>query len=371
MTRRPTSALGIPLILAAALILHTTTTRAQADDPAPYVLHVYPTLIQVPALVLNSHRKPLPPVALQKFDISLDAGPVFHPTQMRLEGDDPINLAILLDTNIDPDTILKNFPTALAALSPGSLHTQDRVSIYAVDCILVRSAENVPASATTLREGILHALSYPTLHGKNSRPACGDKLALWDSVMSITRALSNLPGRRVLLIVSNGVDGGSHSKWNDFLHFVNLQSVTVFGLRSAYVSMDSPATFQRYGRGGLSSVSTAVQDPHEDLFQSLCELNGGMILNTRAKDLTRDLQSFVTLLRNRYILEFPRSNDAPSGPHSILVTIPNTNAFITTAGVVVPLADAKLLADPNTVPSAPTQIKFGTRRPLDPAASPH
>jgi len=368
MTRRPTPASGLTLLFAAALIVHAAVTGAQAQDPAPYTLHVYTSLIQVPALVLSANRKPLPPIPLQNFDISLDAGPTFHPTQMRLEGDDPLSLAILLDASVDQDSMAKNFATALASLSPGFLHPQDHVTVYVMDCVLVRSINDAPATAAVLRGGIVGALAFPTLHGKKSRPACGSKLRLWDSITRITMTLSDLPGRRVLLIASDGVDGGSQTKWSDLVHFASLNSVSIFGLRNPDLSTISNRMSQRFGRG-LSGFSTTGQDPREDLFQALCELNGGMILSTRAKDLTRNLESFVTLVRNRYILEFPRANDAPPGPHNIQVTIPKTNAFITTAGVVVPLADPKLLADPNTVPSDPTQVKFGTRRPLD--TSPH
>jgi len=370
MTRRLPPASSIPLILISALILHTASGEAQGADPVPYTLHVYTNLIQIPTLVLSTSRKPLPPIPLQKFDISLDAGPTFHPSQIRLEGDDPISLAILLDASLEPDTILKNFPNALAALASGSLHPDDHVSIYAVDCTLVRSTEDTPASPAALREGVLHALSYPTLHGKKKGSACGSKLRLWDAVTSATQGLANFPGRRVLLIVSDGIDGSSQVKWNDAVHFANWKSVAIFGLRSPYAPVVSAPVPQQFGRRS-AGFSTAGQELNEDPFRQLCELDGGMILNTRAKDLAHNLESFVTLLRNRYILEFPRANDAPPGSHNIEVTIPKTSAFITTSGVIVPVPDPKLLADPNTVPSAPTQVKFGTRRPLDPATSPH
>jgi hypothetical protein len=366
MTRRRFPASTFALLLLAALLsaLGATAVSAQ-DDPAPYVLHVYANLIQVPALVLSKARKPLPPVPLTKFDISLDSGPTFHPTQMRLEGDDPISLAILIDASDSHDSIVQNFSLALSSLSPGFLHPQDHISIYAVDCALIRSSNDLPAGAFLLRAGVDHALAALNLHGPKRHSNCADTLRLWDSVVTVARALADMPGRRVLLIVSNGTDKGSQTKWADTLRNINLVGVGVFGMRSSYAATATQDAAQFYSRHSFG-VPASMQTPYEDPFQELCEANGGIILNSRSKDLSRTLATFVTLLRNRYILEFPRSNDAPSGQHNITVTISRTDAFITTAGVLVPLADPKLLADPNTVPTTPSQIKFGTRRPLDP-----
>ena len=366
MTRRRFPASTFALLLLAALLsaLGATAVSAQ-DDPAPYVLHVYANLIRVPTLVLSKARKPLPPVPLTKFDISLDSGPTFHPTQMRLEGDDPVSLAILIDASDSHDSIVQNFSLALASLSPGLLHPQDHVTIYAVDCALIRSSDDVPASASLLSAGVDHALAAPNLHGPKRHSNCMESLRLWDSVVTVTRPLADMPGRRVLLIVSNGADKSSQTKWVDTLRAMNLAGVSVFGLRSSYAALAAQDAAQFYSRHSFG-IPASMQTPYEDPFQELCEANGGIILSSRSKDLSRALATFVSLLRNRYILEFPRSNDAPGGLHNIAVTIPQKDAFITTAGVLIPLADPKLLADPNTVPSTPFQIKFGTHRPLDP-----
>jgi len=366
MTRRrlPASIFALPFLAALHLAIGASVASAQ-DDPPPYVLHVYTNLIQVPTLILSKAHKPLPPVPLTNFDISLDSGPTFHPTQMRLEGDDPISLAILIDASDPDNSIVRNFSLALSSLVPGFLHSQDHVTVYALDCALIRSSDDLPASAFLLRDGVELALAATNLHGPKRHTTCANKLRLLDSVVTITNTLASMPGRRVLLVVSNGIDTASQTKWVNNPRYLNLAGVSVFGLRSSFASATAEDNAQFYSRHAYGAVSGS-QSSYEDLFRELCEMNGGMVLSTRAKDLTRNLDTFVDLLRNRYILEFPRSNDAPSGLHNIAVTIPQKDAFITTAGVLIPLADPKLLADPNTVPTTPSQIKFGTRRPLDP-----
>ena len=93
-----------------------------------------------------------------------------------------------------------------------------------------------------------------------------------------------------------------------------------------------------------------------------------MLLSTTTS-LEFTLQRFVTVLRERYIVEFPRPANSTSGQHAMNVQVAKGNYFIRPAGISVPIPDAALLADPTTVPSDPSRTpKQGTRKPL---AQPH
>ena len=41
-----------------------------------------------------------------QFRLSLDSGPTFQPTHVRMEGDDPISMAILIDTMVPKSELL-------------------------------------------------------------------------------------------------------------------------------------------------------------------------------------------------------------------------------------------------------------------------
>ena len=70
---------------------------AVVDGGVP-TLHVYTNLIQIPTLVLGPDRERLKtPIAESRFSISIDNGPWFRVTHVRMEGDDPVSLSILLD----------------------------------------------------------------------------------------------------------------------------------------------------------------------------------------------------------------------------------------------------------------------------------
>src|SRR6202044_2058552 len=97
------------------------------DEPI-HTLHVYTDLVQVPTLVLGrNHESISPPIADQRFSVSIDFGPWFRVTHTRMEGTDPISLSILLDTGGASADLLPKIDDAIAALAPSSLSTRDRV----------------------------------------------------------------------------------------------------------------------------------------------------------------------------------------------------------------------------------------------------
>jgi hypothetical protein len=342
----------------------TPPSPAPAPAETPYVLHVYANLVQVPTLVLNTDFKPLPPVAMRDFNIRLDSGPTFHPTKMHIEGDEPISLAVLLDASGNQDRLLKGLPADFAQFAAKSLRPHDRLSVFAIDCKLIRSAESLPASYPQIEQAITNALSAPTLHGGKPKAACGHSIHLWDATTKVIESLSGQPGRRVLLIVSEGEDRKSRMPWSNLTEYAALSNVTVFGLRDL-VEFAGDYGYRYFNRG-VSGVIVAQGNMQEDLYMNLCEQNGGLILSTVPQDLPRTLETFVAMLRGRYIIEFPRPDDSTAGRHAIDITLRSRLAFIATAGVQVALPEGDR-NDPSTVPSAPSPAVMGKRRPVKPS----
>ena len=370
MTRQNAPASLRSLLFAAGLILQLATPPVPAQDPAPYTLHVYTNLIQISTLAVTEDLKQLPPIPLKDFNISLDSGPTFHPSRIHREGDDPIDLAILLDASGDQDILLQNFGDALATLTPGYLHPQDHVSIYAVDCVLVRSFDDVPADHGKFPIGVKSALTSPALHGTKTKAACANHLHLWDAIIRISIDLSNSPDRRVLLVVSDGKDTQSDYKWTDAMQALVSQSIALFAFQDTYQFSKSYTISPSFEARRSNLLATGQGSP-EDLFKELCMSNGGTILATPKASVAQNLQKLITLLRDRYILEFPRAEKSEPGLHNISVTVPNPTAFIAITGVLVPMPDAKVLADPTTIPTVtPSQATFGNRRPINPTHQP-
>jgi hypothetical protein len=319
------------------------------QNGATPTLHVYANTIQIPVLVLGPDRQPTAPIASDRFKVSLDDGPKFRATHVRREGDDPISLAILLDVSEKETDLIPKIDEAIAGLAPLSLNSRDHVSIYALDCKLVRSLDDVPAERRRLKNGVDAALQSWTNRGPSKqRGDCQRPVRLWDALAFLTHALESLPGRRVILVVTNGNDKGSKHSWNELRTYAQSTGVTIFGLR--YVP-EEPGRLHFLNIGG------------EDAFNSLCELSGGMVLTASRRTEAEELKRFTTMLRGRYIVEFPRPFHSEGGEHSLTVTIDKSDAFIRSSGITVPMADPAVLADPMTVPSDPSHApEYGSRR---------
>jgi hypothetical protein len=327
---------------------------AQSTPPAPpsdnqgYTLHVYVNLVQIPALVLSQSLSPLPPIPIDKFNVSLDSGPRFHPTHMRLEGDDPIDLAVLLDLSGDAFHLQPALSRSFLAFANQSLQSHDHVSIYAIDCLFVRTANAIPASdADRIAHDMDAAFSFPHLHGAGEKPAphCGSSVHLWNALATVAQSISNAPGRRIILVISNGRDHQSTVHWNDLRHYADSRSITFFGL---YPASDIP---------GNVEFELSTEDP----FNQLCQLTGGLILFTSPSVLANNLNRTIDFVRGRYILEFPRPDTSKLGEHDIEVTITKMDAYIRAAGISYPPADPSIANDPTTLPSTPSPAVYGSR----------
>src|ERR1700733_6170671 len=324
---------------------------AGAQDGATTTLHVYTNTIKIPVLVLGAGREPIAPIASGRFKVSLDDGPKFPATHVRLEGDDPISLAILLDVSRKETDLMPKIEEAIAGLAPLSLSSRDHVSVYALDCKLVRSLDDVPAEQGRLKNGVDAALQSWTNRGRSKqRGDCQRPVRLWDALVFLTHALESLPGRRVILAVTNGNDKGSKHSWTELRTYAQSMGVTIVGLR--YVP-------EEVGRLHFLNIGS------EGAVNSLCELSGGMVLTASRRTEAEEWKRFTTMLRGRYIVEFPRPFHSKGGEHNLTVTIDKSDAFIRSSGISVPMADPAVLADPMTVPSDPSRTpEYGNRRRL-------
>jgi hypothetical protein len=333
---------ALGLAVAGSGVVLQAQDQLSAESEPIHTLHVYTNLIQIPTLVLGpKHEKITLPIPESRFSISIDSGAWFRATHVRQEGDDPITLAIFLDLKGSEGRLLSNLGSDLANLTPLSLRPQDRVSVYALDCSLQRSLDNAPAEHDSLKQGVDALVQSKAARSKDKPAAgCAQPVQLWDALAKVTEQLYRLPGRRVILAVTDGNDRGSVHKWNELRVFAQGSGVAIFGMMSA-----EPGIYLN----GLPK--------YEDIFDSLCQLSGGMLLMTNETFVPRTLQRFTEILRERYIVEFPRPAQSPTGEHSMQIRIDKgKDDFIRMSGIAVPPSDRTVQSDPSLAP------QMGTRK---------
>jgi hypothetical protein len=84
--------------------------------------------------------------------------------------------------------------------------------------------------------------------------------------------------------------------------------------------------------------------------QFVCELSGGLWLNLYGSNVAKRMQQFVSMLRDRYILEFSRPEGLKPGSTLMKVHIEGRDLFIRPAGDGVPMTDEALTPESPTIP---------------------
>ena len=268
--------------------------------------------------------------------------------------------------NSEPSLML-HLDEAVAALAPQNLTPHDHVTIFAMDCGLLRSLDDVPAGPAVLKAGIDSALDRWFSHRKDKHPpACNQRVQLWDAMAFAMKKISASPGRRVLLAVTAGHDGGSRTQWNDLLHYSQEKGVAVFGYS---LGSARAATFAVMRSRGAAGTMMDTGQAKEDPFDAICESSGAMIMPADPDFVPKQLVRFTQVVRERYILEFTRPRNDEPGEHNIVVTIPRAapRAYIRSAGVTFMVPEGELANDPDTIPrDASDAPELGKRKILKP-----
>lgn len=334
----------------------------QTTDAPPTTLHVYANLEQIPVLVLSSSRTAMK-ADESKFRVSLDSGPEFKPDHVRVEGDDPVSFALLIDATKPKSILLPRIEESFAQLAESSFKPSDNVSIYVMSCSLVRTAYNLPSDPSSLKGALKEALATAGAEQADHKDSCKAGIPLWDSIAVVTLQLQKLSSYRVLIAITDGHDSGSKNSWNEVRLLAQRTSVAVFGVSPVPDKPLPASALESMLHGALPDNSFDEEDP----FDIICQLSGGIQTFTGGRRLGSALLRVAHMVRSRYIVSFSEPNNDRARLHSLGVTLANVNAYVRPAGLSVNLLDPQLLRDPSTVPSTSTDKPLpGDRKVLSP-----
>lgn len=333
-----------------ALLLASTCcaqTPPTADDQS--TLHVYVNLVQIPVLVLNQSLHPTARIPDSSFNITIDGVGRVHPARIRLQGDDPINLTLIVDRSVQDDSTWDSLPKALGPLI-SAMQPQDNLSVFSIDgCKAKRvGPEMAPFDEKQL---LLTAKTIaemrPYKRDRHHKDECGKALGYWDMVTYAASRLSHYPGRKLIVTLGPGAMTDSNSAARIQM-LLTSSSITLFPIVHASFARSGmlPYAGARQIRSGSQVQDMAMVNPGIDTdaamtMDRLAEMSGGVLLGTSEKDFAKTLAEPIVLARSRYIIEFPRPDSLPAGEHHILVSDGHPRDFIRPAGISVPIADAK------------------------------
>jgi hypothetical protein len=342
------------LLLLLIIICATIPLRAQdvsqspPDISAPYTLHLYSRLVEIPTMILFHKGQKPATLDSQQVVIRLNDERPFHPISLRMEGNDPLSIAILLDVSGGQSDLLSALQKHFAEWVTRSLHPEDHVSIYALDCDLIGSSKDVPANPVLLQKGLDLVLTTPLTHGSAAKPSCGKSIRLRGSIVFVMRKLAQLPGRRVLLIFTAGRDGKSDILWSQVNSEAGIDSVTVFGLTPGPTDIQS-----------VMNVYTLAHD------------SGGLLYAPTPTFVPQSMDAVISQLRGRYILQFPLPTRQTPVVYRVFVTVPKFDAITLPSGITVPVPNPPLDHPSTDLPSEAPPPDTSPQPPTAPAANPN
>lgn len=284
-------------------------------------IHVFTDRVQIPALVLGQHREDLSLIPKEQFRVLLDQRE--FPVTIRREGDDPLEVTILVDTSDTKNDLLPLLRGAFSSLSSADLKSGDHVSVYGMDgCKLWRTRTLGPVNVADIANAVDRAARFPSaLH-----TPCDKRAGLWDVLWYLVSSMQSLPGRRILLPVTNGDDADSTKTIALVREVATQYGVSLF-----------PIAQRGRLSGPLQGVDVRSMDGASVRYLStLSELSGGIVSEAIPPNLPGTLARIFRMVRGRYILEFPRPEGLVGLHHTLNVFIRSGHAIVRAGGLEFP-----------------------------------
>src|SRR5258707_15038976 len=111
-------------------------------------------------------------------------------------------LKILWDARVPRCGLLRKIDAVLEGIAPLSLQARDQVSVYALDCTLIKTLDAAPAEQERLRRAVNAALRSWTYRQNKHQLDFNPILHLSDALRFVMDCLHHLPGPRVILAIT-------------------------------------------------------------------------------------------------------------------------------------------------------------------------
>ncbi|MDI1240350.1 MAG: VWA domain-containing protein [bacterium] len=268
----------------------THSDRPRVADPTPSPrsedaeITVDSTLVPIPVTVIDTNGRAVTNLKLKDFDLKIDGKSAEIGEVSRSET--PVRLAMLFDNSssvviareFEKDAALKFFRRVirpekdLAALFSVSTVTRLEQPFTAEISSLTRAIELFaePTGATALLDGMIQAADY----------------------------LAAVPGRRVIVIVSDGDDTASDSTLEQALRALQLSNVQVYVVKTT--------DFENYKRTGSRRGNANIRQlAAERRMIEFANQTGGMVHSPLdERELDEAFRQIIAALSQQYILSY-------------------------------------------------------------------
>ncbi len=290
----------------------------------PPQIHVESALVTVPTMVRDSQGRFLPGLSAGSFSLYQDG--ISVPISLFLTSEDPIKIALLLDTSVSTLTVLGKIKRAavrfLLQMRPGDL-----AMVVSFD-----SDVRVLCPLTSDRDKLNDAIKNAQSRGSNTK--------MRDAINEIAqRKLKAISGRKAVVLLTDGEDHGSEISAQDLLDSVAASSTLIY---SVFYSVD-PRELMKELVGRSSRIPKAAVERkngpytfwHEreeqaaQYLEKISELSAGRFYRSNVKELDTAFKQISEELRSQYLIGFyPDKSKLDGNMHTIVVGVTVPGAVV-------------------------------------------
>ncbi len=260
------------------------------------MIRINSNLVPVPVSVVDERGRAVTDLELKDFELRIDGGVKAISDLTRSET--PVRMAFLFDSSGSLNTLREFEKQASVRFFRSVLRPVDKAAIYSIctDPILEQSMTSDVAALVRTIQGF----------GDDKERYCAT--GLFDTIAQAAKLLRPLPDRKVIVMVSDGVNTTSNLDFDDTLRLTQAANCQVFIIQI-----------------GLSQNTNLRDLAAERRMQELAAQTGGIVFQPKqASDLDIAFKQIAADLAQQYILSYYPTDDTRDGRfRTIALNVPS------------------------------------------------
>jgi Ca-activated chloride channel family protein len=295
----PASRVALVMIVSAAIVRPQDVIRSFRVESA---------LVTVPAIVSDSRGKFLPGLKAESFKLFQDGIQVL--ISMFLTSEDPVKIALLLDTSRSTTTVLKNIKKA-ARRFLRQMRPQDLAMVVSFD-----SEIQVLCPLSSDQRELQDAIESAKAGGSTTR--------MRDAIQEIAqRRFRSISGRKAIVLLTDGQDHGSQISSEDLVEAMAASSTLIY---SIFYTVDPGELMKELtGMSPRRPSGTIRSSGWEDREQKaaqylreLSELSSGRFYQSNVTEFDNAFKQISDELRAQYLIGFyPEKSKLDGNTHAL------------------------------------------------------
>lgn len=256
-------------------------------------IRVESALVNVPVIVTDQHGRFMPGLKQEEFELLHDG--LKEEITHFATSEDPVNIALLLDTSVSTTTVLKKIKQAAERFLL-QMRPQDRALVMTFDsklevlCPLSSDRRELKEAIKKVREG-------------------GSSTKLRDAIFQIVqKRFRSIPGRKAIVLLTDGQDHGSTTSTQELFDAIAASSTLIYPV---FYKVDPIQLMEklaeissRLPREAVEPAWRKVEAEAAEYLERIADLSAGRFYQSDVAQLDRAFKQISEELRSQYLIGF-------------------------------------------------------------------